>query len=66
MESIIAGPRDIHMDCASSSFINGTHLINVVFHRVLPFLCNGLLRGGMIPHIIHVTDSHAVLSGEYE
>ena len=51
------------MDCASSSFSSGTHLVNVIFNRVLPFLCNGLLRGGMIPHMIHISDSQTALSG---
>ena len=56
--------RSTHMDCAISSSTNGTYLINVIFNRILPFLCNGLLHGGMVPHMIHITDSQVVLSGK--
>ena len=64
--SILEDSRIAHMDCTHGLHVssNGTHLINVIFNRVLSFLCNGLLHGGMVPHMIHVTDLQPVLSSK--
>ena len=48
-----------------TSYENGIYNAELLFGRILPYLVQGLLFGGIPPNIIHITDLKLWGSGKF-